>query len=79
MPPASPSPAFSLSLVRCRVCGFQLGFVESGKLKIRVPGKLIAVDLATGAVDLTCPNCKLQTKIPLRFTATPDPLPASQS
>jgi ribosomal protein S27E len=63
-----PSPAFSLSLVRCRVCGHQLGFEENGKLKIRVPGRLIAVS-SDGTVDLTCPNCKSETKIPLRFTA----------
>jgi predicted Zn-ribbon and HTH transcriptional regulator len=61
----------SLTRIRCRTCGHDLAFESNGKLKIRIPSRMLAVSLADGSCDMTCPNCKSDTKIPLRFIAQP--------
>lgn len=51
--------------VNCTHCGFQIGRMVDGRLKIKVRSRLVAV--TSSGAEVNCPQCKRVTGLPLVY------------
>lgn len=61
----------------CEHCGCVLSKSIDGRIKLRVPSRLVAFDQG-GCAEMNCPACGQDTHLPVRFTVRvnliPEPL-----